>query len=545
MDIKNLVNIISDISSETDISECAQHLANEIRKESHSKSSSVYIYDRYKSSYKLYASAGSSKLTDLIAIEEVDELIFDQNCERSFRGDFMCGFCIFDNTNHFDKDNSIKALSSLIAILYNRLFSISIFTNMHVPIKLNDSAHEYRRSLLNIAQKSSAVPYSVHFAKTEEGWTQKYFWNNYSHEYQDSIRSEKISDMDSISYLNSLSDHTFSILNKSEISQNPLLNTTKLSGLSSGVLCKSKLGEDGFIVILYGFPVKYTFSTLELNGYMSLTNAIGISASNYLSIHKDKEEQIHEQQMDELSGTLELIRIVRHDLAANLDAVTFSLITLKGISQKRKNIDSTDISEKLTKLMSVVDASKKIVASIKTLMYEPEFKEEDINLNDFRDSILSSFGGRGECNNVSFNISEMDHVILADKARLRQIFNNLILNSLEAFKSNRNRLPKHNRKFIDISVFEVKKNESITLRYSDNAGGIIKNEIFSAAKKANCDTEDISQLVFEKRVTTKSKGSGNGMHISRVLSEKLNGSLILVSFNHGGIIFDLKLPIGK
>jgi C4-dicarboxylate-specific signal transduction histidine kinase len=55
---------------------------------------------------------------------------------------------------------------------------------------------------------------------------------------------------------------------------------------------------------------------------------------------------------------------------------------------------------------------------------------------------------------------------------------------------------------------------------------------------------DLTDKIFEPLYTTKARGIGLGLSVSRSLAEANHGSLVVVNHPEGGAVFTLELPAG-
>jgi len=155
-----------------------------------------------------------------------------------------------------------------------------------------------------------------------------------------------------------------------------------------------------------------------------------------------------------------------------------------------------------------------------------KFIFENLSLNEFFDSLDSSYKLILKDGGIEFvtKLSVKDGVIYTDKARLRQVFDNLISNSMK-FVSDNNGL---------IEVGGCKEKDSLTFYVKDNGIGIPKYKQSDLFKKFyQVDTS-------ERR---KAGGSGLGLAISKGIVENLGGTIWVESDGKTGTTFYLKLPL--
>lgn len=120
---------------------------------------------------------------------------------------------------------------------------------------------------------------------------------------------------------------------------------------------------------------------------------------------------------------------------------------------------------------------------------------------------------------TNFNIIEEEVYIMADYNRLKQVFVNLIKNSMES---------KLEERELVIDIKTELTNNSIQIIISDNGIGMDKKEL---------------DRLGEAFYTTKSNGTGIGVNLSKEIIEKHNGTLTYKSEKYVGTDVIIELPI--
>lgn len=150
---------------------------------------------------------------------------------------------------------------------------------------------------------------------------------------------------------------------------------------------------------------------------------------------------------------------------------------------------------------------------------------EEISINDFLNEVENSFNLRANQHNIDLKIQaiEKDIHYYGDKHNLKTVIFNLVDNAL-----------KYNQNQSGIVEISAQENHSfLTITVFDNGKPIPK---------------DLAKSIFEKfyRVSEGNlhnvKGHGLGLYIVKMIVEKMNGSISLVS-NDLGNYFIVKLPI--
>lgn len=138
-----------------------------------------------------------------------------------------------------------------------------------------------------------------------------------------------------------------------------------------------------------------------------------------------------------------------------------------------------------------------------------------LNLKYFVDEIFHQIEIDTKQKQISFvnNTTEIEFIGDADK--LKQVFLNMIQNSIDAIK-----------KSGIITVLSNLNDNYLFIRLTDNGDGISE-----------------PQNIFDPFFTTKASGTGLGLSISQRIIEQHNGTFTLISSRPGETIFEIKLPL--
>ncbi|MFH0766219.1 MAG: ATP-binding protein, partial [Calditrichota bacterium] len=149
----------------------------------------------------------------------------------------------------------------------------------------------------------------------------------------------------------------------------------------------------------------------------------------------------------------------------------------------------------------------------------PEFREG--NVEEPLKRALALMEGQFKANGVQLNLKLDPHPqkALLDEQQMQQVFTNLILNALQA-------LPDGGEVTIETGI----EDGIIFIGIADNGPGI----------SPECRTE-----IFKPFFTTKHRGAGLGLAISRSIVENHGGSILVETEIGSGTVFRVKLPISK
>ncbi|MFC1701076.1 sensor histidine kinase [Patescibacteria group bacterium] len=222
----------------------------------------------------------------------------------------------------------------------------------------------------------------------------------------------------------------------------------------------------------------------------------------------------------------EFIRVTNHELRTPLDVIRGNLdMILKGetgeIPKKTKEYlgDALLGADRLTKLVNdMLDISRIETSRI-------EFRLENIDVIALLKKIKKEFAIIAKEKNITINIEHPSKIpdILSDRARIFQIIDNLIGNSLKFTPKNGS-----------ITISASAKKDSILISIKDTGIGINKEDQNKLFKRfPQIDTGIVGNI----------KGTGLGLNIASNLVKKLGGKIWAESPGIGkGSTFSFELP---
>lgn len=145
-------------------------------------------------------------------------------------------------------------------------------------------------------------------------------------------------------------------------------------------------------------------------------------------------------------------------------------------------------------------------------------QKHDLVLNDVVESVYDLFSEQKDVH-LNLQIPADRFHISGDKNHLIRVFNNLIINAIQAIPSDR-------RGEIRVSLY--RRDQHAIVQITDNGGGI---------------PPEIQKRVFEPNFTTKTSGSGLGLAICRKIVEALDGAIRFETRENEGTDFFVELPI--
>lgn len=217
------------------------------------------------------------------------------------------------------------------------------------------------------------------------------------------------------------------------------------------------------------------------------------------------------QQTEKLSVVGHLAAGIAHEIRNPLTAI----IGFTQLLEEELNNEYIDV------MSAELDRIDKIVGDL-LILAKPEVKQfEASNLNELITDLFSLLKTQAIINNIDLSIhfSDQDLMIECEQDKLKQLFINIIKNSIEAIDDDGE---------ISINCKKCSQNDEVQVIICDNGIGI--------------SPERLPKL-GEPFYSTKEKGTGLGLMICKKIVKDHNGSLHISSQEHVGTVVEVLLPI--
>ena len=210
----------------------------------------------------------------------------------------------------------------------------------------------------------------------------------------------------------------------------------------------------------------------------------------------------------------EMAKQVAHEIK---NPLTPMRLTVQNFERKF-NPDDENIKEKLAEysktLIQQIDVMSSIASAFSDFAKMPSQKKEKIDVVKVVKLALEIFGEKY----IKYSTEEEELFANLDKTQLIRIVTNLVKNGIQASENEENPL-------IEVKVVSEKDNVKITV--ADNGKGI---------------SDDVKDLIFEPKFTTKSSGMGLGLPMIKNIIEAYEGSISFSSKIGVGTVFTVILP---
>ena len=210
----------------------------------------------------------------------------------------------------------------------------------------------------------------------------------------------------------------------------------------------------------------------------------------------------------------EMAKQVAHEIKNPLTPMRLSVQSF----ERKFNPEDAQIREKLADysqtLIQQIDVMSSIASAFSDFAKMPTQKKEKIEVISVVKLALDIFNEKS----ITYKTQETELYAFLDKTQLIRIVTNLVKNALQATDSEEN-------PFINVAV--TSKIDVIQIVVSDNGKGI---------------SDEVKDLIFEPKFTTKSSGMGLGLAMIKNIIEAYDGVISFTSKEGEGSVFTVILP---
>ena len=284
--------------------------------------------------------------------------------------------------------------------------------------------------------------------------------------------------------------------------------------------------------------VDYEFSAQEIDGFSSIATGVGIAIQNHRSVHAAAVTNVSYAEIGLAITGVEVAQAARHEARGLIDDCLVATVILGQEARKVAPGRAAGIQARLDEIDETLNDLARVVDKIKAATRAPRRERSLIGLHDIWDQARSQLQGKvHQARLESCRYDGPDVPVFVAVDWFRQVFINLMLNSLDAF--NTGAMNKRGRQIRLVVDRPSDRQRDYQLTYSDNAGGI------NPASLRHLDGSPIEmppeQAIFEANVTSKPEGSGWGLVLVRRILEDHRGTINVVD-HRGGLTYRIQIP---
>lgn len=255
------------------------------------------------------------------------------------------------------------------------------------------------------------------------------------------------------------------------------------------------------------FPAEISFSVSELEGSLYFTGIV-----RDLTETKALQEEI--QKSERLAALGQLVAEITHEIKNPLVMIGgFARQLLKG------NLDEKT-QTKLNIIVDEVSRLEGLLQELREFYLQRTLKLEEVDINHLLQDVFSlvEYDCKEKQIHLEFNPNKGPVTVEGDREKLKQVFLNLINNSIDAME-------KKGR----LTVETVLSGGLATITLADDGCGI---------------PERYKEKIFSPFFTTKKHGTGLGLGITKRIIEEHQGSSLTVESEEGkGTVFKITMPV--
>jgi len=234
-------------------------------------------------------------------------------------------------------------------------------------------------------------------------------------------------------------------------------------------------------------------------------------------VDKLEDSKIQLVRLEREGAWREMARQVAHDIKNPLTTMKLSMQQLERVSNNPEQA-AAYLRKAITRLIEQIDSLAQIASEFSMFANLDIKVMHDVVINEVVESVHDLFSEQKNVD-LSLSLPKQRFHILGDKNHLIRVFNNLVINAIQAIPSDR-------RGHIHVSL--ERQGDKAVIQISDNGGGI---------------PTEIGDRVFEPNFTTKTSGSGLGLAICKKIIEAHEGDIRFETRENEGTDFFVEMPL--
>jgi signal transduction histidine kinase len=521
---------------------------------------SIYFLDLGKARFKLFASHGEEPERQSVSLEAAGvtrtNLTSPGTALRSIgeaghdwlpitRQDTMIGLLEVDAAGErFDEISPapFDMVSAAFVWLYEQRFAWRLLGELQKPIPYDRDERWFLSDLLNVIRQASGMAYAAVRESTADDTLRCLAVRGFSEESSESTLNEVLS-FDGVrtnypAFAEAMRTGKVVAELDMTLPRNRFLRDhPTLKDVQSYVVAPIKVGNDVFGTLSLATQVTYPFTPLELKGFESIANGVGIAITNFRN-HHDMLERFGDIAVG--ASAIEISTSVRHATGNILERSGFYLDKVKSELDKPRPEPLSDIRELETELRLLGEELQKF----KVATERPTRKLAPVLLKERWEFAEDALAGRMENLGIDARYVGPELEIVGYEDWIGHLFLNLLLNSMDAFEQVKRKGGREIRLRVERSAGP---GDTVAL-YSDNATGIVGTKLVGGAGWTS--ELPVRQRIFEPHVTSKrdpkagyaaAPGAGLGLFLVRKIMADHQGSIDLLE-SREGVRFRLTFP---
>lgn len=421
---------------------------------------------------------------------------------------------------------ALESTAALLVPVFERRFTTDLLSSLQMPLDFTRPEPEFLEQVGELIGLSAGMEFSaIRELEEDASLTCLGFW---SHGGESQSQSLDISDPSTLPpFQAAIEGQTTAVADVAEVPEMaPFLEKTGLNQVRSFVVIPVRVGPTLFGVLSVAARCPFDYTEIELAGFESIANGLGVALRNFRSFH-EATGKIHEMTKTGFAITaLEVATSVRHEALNLIEEGQNKLLDVSNSVSGPQAATLNAASEKLA-------AASKALHKIRLAANPPDRALKRVNLKELFGEARGQVHGRLQKERIQCVYTGPDVKIDAYPDYLRSAFENLLFNSIDALQESKRR-----GRSIEFTVARPSpKDTHVKATFRDNGPGIQKQRLRVPTGE---EVEQSVQSIFEPGVTSKSNGSGFGLWLVRRIITDHRGSIDLRDYRQG-TVFELKL----
>ena len=441
-----------------------------------------------------------------------------------------------DQNDHFTPTHQllVEAAAAVCLILFEKDDNLALFQTLPKPVDFRQGSEGFTEELMLLTAEASRMPFIALRELEDNGSSLKCIacWG-FSEVPKSELDLTPLSEYES--FRKAVSDgapvveKSMSAPGLAKLKKNPHLEKVK-----SFVAIPVKLGAKTFGTLSFAAPCEYDYTDLEIRGFETISNAIGVSISNWRNFRAAEANVFNEAKTSVAIGITEVAQSARHEVKNFLQVAQTRLKHIHDLTKESSRSDLRAICEDSEAVSQQLQKALAAIEKIKAATKPPKRELAVVDIAALWTEAFDTVGGRIASNQITYSIKGKAQTVGYPEF-LRHAFLHFLYNSIEAFIERGIKRGRHISVQIDL---QGKSANNLSVRYTDTAGGIDPSSLRPPLPPG----QKLNNYIFEKEVTSKPDGSGYGLFlVRRIIQNYHKGSVELIDYR-GGVVFEIELP---
>ena len=206
-------------------------------------------------------------------------------------------------------------------------------------------------------------------------------------------------------------------------------------GVRSCVICPVLVGNEVFGALSFAHSIPYRYSELEINGFLNIANSVGVAIHNFRRAGTANERVAMSVRTSAALTAVAVAQAARHTALTAIDTVNLRLAELILIAESKSSTElRVAVTEKLHNVSGLLTTATKVINDIRAATKPPTNEYMRVSIQAIWEQARDQLMGKLNKDGINCRWGSADVIAWRYPAtNWRELFLNLILNSVEAF----------------------------------------------------------------------------------------------------------------